>query len=61
MIEEKIVKLVDTDNYLKGEKYNLNYVNLKKIIYLNKKNRIYKFDVESESTDKIYNVDITTQ
>lgn len=61
MIEEKIVKLVDTDNYLKGEKYNLNYVNLKKIIYLNKKNRIYKFDVKSESTDKIYNVDITTQ
>ena len=61
MIEEKIVKLVDTDNYLKGEKYNQNYVNLKKIIYLNKKNRIYKFDVESESTDKIYNVDITTQ
>ena len=57
MIEEKIVKLVDTDNYLKGEKYNLNYVNLKKIIYLNKKNRIYKFNVESESTDKIYNVD----
>ena len=39
MIEEKIVKLVDTDNYLKGEKYNLNYVNLKKIIYLNKKNK----------------------
>ena len=61
MIEEKIVKLVDTDNYLKGEKYNLDYVNLKKIIYLNKKNRIYKFNVESESTDKIYNVDITTQ
>lgn len=61
MIEEKIVKLVDNNNYLKGEKYNLNYVNLKKIIYLNKKNRIYKFDVESETTDKIYNVDITTE
>ena len=60
-MEEKIIDLVNKSNYEKAENYNQDKINLTKIIHLANKSKIYKFKIQSESSDNIYDVDITTK
>ena len=60
-IDKIITKIVNETNYKKGLNYNFDDIELIKIIHMNNKSKIFKFEVESERTINIYNVDITTQ
>lgn len=60
-MKEKIIQIVNKVNYLKGQNYNPEDIELKKIIYLTNKSKIFKFEVESQRTHDKYKVDITTQ
>lgn len=60
-MEEKIIKIVNKINYEKGKNYNQENIELKKIIHLANKSKIYKFEVKSQNTDNIYKIDITTK
>lgn len=61
LTDEKVINIVGDDNYIKGENYYPESIKLQKIIHLTKKNKIYKFEIESERINQKYNVDITTQ
>ncbi len=61
MIEEKIINCVNQLNYLKGNDYDFNKIEMLKIIHMTDKSKIYKFSVTSESTDNKYKTDITTK
>lgn len=61
MIEEKIINCVNKQNYLKGENYDYNKIDLIKVIHMTDKSKIYKFSAISERTSKKYNIDITTK
>ena len=60
-LKDQIIEIVNTKNYQKGLNYNFDAIELIKIIHMNNKSKIFKFEVESERTFDIYNVDITTQ
>lgn len=59
--KESIIKIVNKENYIKGQNYDFEKIQLDKIIHLTDKSKINKFKVNSETTNKIYNVDITTK
>lgn len=61
MIEEKIINCVNQINYLKGNNYDFNKIEMLKIIHMTDKSKIYKFSVTSERTNNKYKTDITTK
>ncbi len=58
-VQEQIIKIVNKLNYLKGKNYNLDDINLNKILHIDKQNKIYKFSVKSQRSNIFYDVDIT--
>lgn len=58
-MKEKIMNIVSKNDYEKGLNYNTGSIELTKIIHLTDKSKIYKFKVNSQRNENIYNVDLT--